>query len=62
MQLSKGKATQGRFVEQVKVPAVLDLMKVALMKLQYVQSGDTVNVLNINLEGRNVDLDFDHLD
>ena len=37
---------------------MLDPMMGVLKRLQYVQSGDTVNVLHTNLETLNVDLDL----
>ena len=45
-------------VELAKELAVLDPMMGVLKRLQYVQSGDTVNVLHTNLETLSVDLDL----
>ena len=45
-------------VELAKELAVLDPMMGVLKRLQYVQSGDTANVLHTNLETLNVDLDL----
>ena len=45
-------------VELAKELAVLDPMMGVLKRLQYVQSGDTVNVLHTNLETQSVDLDL----
>ena len=47
-----------KFVELAKELAVLDPMMGVLKRLQYVQSGDTANVLHTNLETLNVDLDL----
>ena len=45
-------------VELARELAVLDPMMGVLKRLQYVQSGDTANVLHTNQETLNVDLDL----
>ena len=45
-------------VEKDREPVVLDLMRVVLQKLLFVQSMATANVLNISLGGQSVVLDL----